>query len=61
MVLGAAVAAAAIDGKELGMGSNFYPPTQETTALAVEECITPDRKPFSNGFTMLRRISLPGG
>jgi hypothetical protein len=39
----------------------IHPPTQETTALAVEECVTPERKPFSGESTMLRRISLPGG
>ena len=38
-----------------------HPPTQETTALAVEECVTPDRGPFSDGSAMLRRISLTGG
>ena len=39
----------------------FHPPTQETTALAVEECVTSDRNPFSDGSAMLRRISLTGG
>ena len=38
-----------------------HPPTQETTPLAVEECVTPDRNPFSDGSAMLRRISLTGG
>ena len=38
-----------------------HPPTQETTALAVEECVTPNRNPFSDGSAMLRRISLNGG
>jgi len=32
-----------------------------TTALAVEECITLDRTPLSDGSTMIRRISLTGG
>jgi hypothetical protein len=29
--------------------------------LAVEECVTPNRNPFSDGSAMLRRISLNGG
>ena len=39
----------------------FHPPTQETTALAVEECVTPDRISVSDDCVMLRRISLIGG
>ena len=31
------------------------------TALAVEECVTPDENLLSDESTMLRRISLPGG
>jgi hypothetical protein len=38
-----------------------FPPTQETTALAVEECVTPDRISVSDDCVMLRRISLIGG
>jgi hypothetical protein len=34
---------------------------QEATALAVEECETPERHPFSEESVMLRRISLLGG
>jgi len=39
----------------------FHPPTQETTALAVEECVTLDRISVSDDCVMLRRISLIGG
>jgi hypothetical protein len=30
-------------------------------AMAVEEYVTPNKKPFSDGSIMLRRISLAGG
>jgi hypothetical protein len=43
------------------MIDELHPPTQETAALAVEECVTPDKNPFSDGSTVLRRISLIGG
>jgi hypothetical protein len=39
----------------------FDPPTQETIALAAEECVTQDRNPSGDRSTMLRRISLTGG
>ena len=38
-----------------------HPPTQETTALAVEECVTVDANSISDGSNRLRRISLTGG
>ena len=38
-----------------------HPPTQEATALAVEECVTSDGNALSEGSTMLRRISHIGG
>jgi len=37
------------------------PPTKETAALAVEECVTLDRNPSSDRSAMLRRISLTIG
>jgi len=44
-----------------GRGEELHPPTQETTALAVEECVTLDGKANTDYSTMLRRISLTGG
>jgi hypothetical protein len=38
----------------------FHPPTQETTTLAVKECVTPDSHLSSNKSNVLRRISLNG-
>ena len=38
-----------------------HPPTQETTALAVEKCVTVDANSVSDGSNRLRRISLTGG
>jgi hypothetical protein len=38
----------------------FHPPTQETTTLAVKECVTPDSHLSSNRSNVLRRISLNG-
>jgi hypothetical protein len=43
------------------VGGELHPPTQETTALAVEECVTPDRISVSDDCVILRRISLIGG
>ena len=39
----------------------IHPPTQETAALAVEECVTVDANSVSDGSIWLRRISLTGG
>ena len=39
----------------------IHPPTQETTALAVEECVTVDANSVSDRSNRLRRISLTGG
>jgi len=39
----------------------FHPPTQETTALALEECVTLDGKANTDYSPMLRRISFTGG
>ena len=38
----------------------FRPPTQETTTLAVKECVTPGSYLSSNRSNVLRRISLNG-
>ena len=45
-----------VEGETATVIQQFHPPTQETTALAMEECVTPDRNPFSDGSAMLRRI-----
>jgi len=41
--------------------AGVHPPTQETTTLAVEECVTLDGKANTDHSPMLRRISLTGG
>jgi len=38
-----------------------HPPTQEITALAVEECVIVDANSVIDGSTRLRRILLTGG
>jgi hypothetical protein len=45
------------EGEEIDV---CHPPTQETTALAVEECEL-RMETFRRNLTLLRRISLPGG